>query len=117
MDSSDNTDVGIQTPILHFEEVASHLEASAQLVVHEQADELGSAIDEVQELLKGGVQRILEALVILEGIQDDGIELRFQVQHLLHKFHGDLLLLRVLHAAPNNCQDAFLQCTMLASNS
>lgn len=64
-------------------------------------------------MLKRSVQSVLEALVILEGVQNNGIELGFQIQYLLHKFHWDLLLLGVLHAF-NSCSDASIRCTISA---
>ena len=51
--------------------VCHPLQALAQLVVHEQADELWAALTQVDEGLKAVVQNILEGLVIVEGCGDD----------------------------------------------
>lgn len=47
--------------------VCHALQALAQLVIHEQADELWAALAQVDERLKAMVQDILKCLVIVEG--------------------------------------------------
>ncbi len=42
----------------------------AQLVVHEERDVLGRAAGQVDEVLKRGVQRVLERLLAVEGRRD-----------------------------------------------
>lgn len=44
------------------------LQASPQLVIHEEADVLRAALAQVDEGLKAVVQDILEGLVIVEGV-------------------------------------------------
>jgi hypothetical protein len=74
-----------------------HPEALSELVVHEQADEFGCSVNEIQELLECRIQCMLKPLVLLEGIQIDVIEFRLQIEHLLHELDRDLLFLGVLH--------------------
>lgn len=46
--------------------VCHSFQALAQLVIHEQADELWAALTQVDERLKAMVQDILECLVVVE---------------------------------------------------
>lgn len=51
--------------------VCHSLQALAQLVIHEQANELWAALTQVDEGLKAMVQDILKGLVIVEGGGND----------------------------------------------